>query len=87
MLSAQGDSRNSKSNKAGDVSERRLSWGMIVLGVVLIICALLLYLYYANNTQRISTPINTRNINRNPPGAGNSQTTPLSRTPTPTGSP
>ena len=77
MLSVQGDSRNSKSNGALR-EERGLSWGMIVLGVALLTCAVLLYLYYARNTQRTQGSNNISNINRTPPANStqNSQTTP-----------
>ncbi|HEY0322925.1 MAG TPA: hypothetical protein VGC66_18360 [Pyrinomonadaceae bacterium] len=78
MLSAQDDSRNSK-KKTDARGQRRVSWGMILLGVVLLTCAVLLFLYaWSNQPVRNKIDDNLNNINRTPPGAGtvNSQTTP-----------
>jgi uncharacterized protein (UPF0333 family) len=89
MLSAQGDSRNSKTNKADARGRDGVSWMMIILGVVLLICAVLLYFYASSNSPTIrTTNDNITNINRTPPGAGteNSQATP-SRTPSSTRTP
>ena len=70
MLSAQGDSRNSKNKKADAQGERRVSWVMILLGLALLIGALLLYLYYSTNTERNKVPANISNINRASPAHG-----------------
>lgn len=67
MLSAQGDSRNSKSNKES-AGERGFSWTMILLGLALLTCAVLLYLYSARNRPSYKTTSNTTgNINPAPP--------------------
>jgi hypothetical protein len=79
MLSAQGDSRSPKENRSSAQGERRFSWRIILVGIALLACALLLFLYAASNTPRDERSSNNlSNINRTPPaeGAGNSQTTP-----------
>jgi hypothetical protein len=85
MLSAQGDSGSSKNIRSDTRGKRRGSWGMILLGIALLTCGLLLYLYYESNRPKVSIESsNISNINRTPPGVGAGTPRP---TPSPTASP
>jgi flagellar basal body-associated protein FliL len=84
MLPAQGDSRSPKTDRSNAQGERRFSWLMILLGIALLACGLLLYLYASGNTPKPeNTSSDTRNIDRTPPAnaRGKSQTTPLPAAP------
>jgi hypothetical protein len=52
MLSAQDDSGSAKSSKTDASGRRGGSYGMILLGVALLTCALLLYWYYKINSPK-----------------------------------
>lgn len=68
MLSAQGEAGNSKSDKGSAAGERRFSWPMILIGLALLACAVLLYLYSASNRPSYKTTSDTTgNINPAPP--------------------
>lgn len=78
MLSAQGDSSSSKTERPG---ERRFSWGMVLLGAALLVCALLLFYYARSNTpETVNGNVDNGNLNLNSPAnaTGNSQTAPSS---------
>lgn len=77
MLSAQDDSGSSKKSRSGTRGRRSL--GTILLGIALLACALLLFLYYQNNKPQRQTIPNSYiyyNINRPPPVAGADPTRP-----------
>jgi hypothetical protein len=79
MLTAQGDSPDSKTDSKSKEEARGFSWGMILLGLALLAGAVLLYLYAASNRPKNQTTSNNiSNISRTPPDSNttNSQTTP-----------
>ena len=68
MPAAQGDSRTSEKLKTGASERPRAPWGKIVLGLALLACALVLYLYASSNTPRVwRDSDNLDNINRATP--------------------
>ena len=85
MLSSQGDSGSSKNIKSDTRGNGRGSWGMMLLGMALLTCALLLYFYYESNRPKVVTESgDISNINRTRPEPGAETPRP---TPSPTASP
>jgi flagellar basal body-associated protein FliL len=85
MSSSQGDSGGSKNIKSDPRGRRRGSaWGMILLGIALLACALLLFLYYNSNSPEDRKRPDNLNMNGTPSGIGAETPRP---TPSPTTSP
>lgn len=83
MLPAQGDSRSPETERHGAQGARRFSWGMILVGAALLICALLLFYYaWSNTPETVKGNVDNR-LNLTPPESakGNAQTTPSPATP------
>ena len=86
MPASQGDSREDKNLKSGAGERPRASWGMILLGLALLACALVLYLYASSNTPHtLRDPDNLDNIQRATPTPAANATASPSVTPEPKG--